>query len=72
MNCFTYLQELAKTPTDSNFKVVGKSTTYSTPLFWNPIETMRSKEDHRFDQNQKKLREKRNMRWSRYFRVKFV
>jgi hypothetical protein len=54
MNCFEYLPELAKVPTNSNSKVGGESTMYFIPLFWNLIERMRSKDDHNFDQNLKK------------------
>jgi hypothetical protein len=49
-----YLPKLAKAPIGSNSKADGKSTTYSIPLFWNLIEKISSKDDHRLDQNPKK------------------
>jgi hypothetical protein len=66
------LPELAKVPTDSNSEVDGESTTYSTPLFWNPIERTQSKDNPKFEQNPKRLRGNPNTKWNGYFRVKSV
>jgi hypothetical protein len=34
------------------------------------FETIRSKDDHKFDQNLKQLRAKRNTKWNRFYKVK--
>jgi hypothetical protein len=70
MDRFEFLPRLAKALTDSNSKVGGESTMYSIPHLWNHTEKMRSKEDLKFDQNPKRLRGKRNTKWSGSFRAK--
>jgi hypothetical protein len=62
---------LAKALINSNSELVGESITYSIPRFWNLIEKTQSKEDHKFDQNSKRSREKKSTKWKKYFRVKY-
>jgi hypothetical protein len=59
-------------PIDSKCKVGNVFTMFSIPHFWNHIIIMQSMDDSRLDQNQKKLRVKRNTKWNEFCSTKFV